>query len=394
MSRGGGYYEVENRRRLERQRQAALARARQLWAAYEEARIAILASGHRAASDAGGPRIKALPPESASTSELVEWATTVEPAVEALSRLVAAQRSEQQAADLAEHLRAIVRSGELASPYVSGPAKAAPTRSSHGSDRRQPSLEELTTRIETAVAALDGDATKDERDRVREAAAAVLAPSTLSPETLLTELRALVQRCGTSATKRRADRTKAIAVLRGLDGVIGAEVEDLRDVLHRVVAGTTPFSSVDESRAADIRARAIAVEDEQYVAEHLAEAFAELGYEVGPDFASDLTRGEPAYALVPTSADHAVELAVESGRYSYRLVHTVDVADSTRDAELELALCKAFGKVTAEAHDKGLTFAIDDHRPAGSEVVPFVAAAGSSRRRATANQVNLRQRKR
>lgn len=395
MSHGYGSYEVENRRRLERERQAALARVRQLEVEYEKASAAAAAS----AADMGQgmkehPRLEVAPTDSASTAELTAWASAAEPVITKLVREVAEVRARLRAADLADHLRAIAGSGDLATPYKARADVALTSERPKVGRDDAPSLESLTDRIESVVARLDVDASMIEREAVSSAAKAVLMESTMSAETLITQLKVLVQQVGRSSGRRRNDQVKARGLLRTLEGVIGAEADDLRQLLERVASGATPLAGVDEARIADVRARAIAEEDRLYVAEHLAAAFSDLGYDVDSEFSRDLASGVPAYAFVASSPDHAVELQLGEGQYSYRLVHSEPSADSALDAELELSLCKAVGRATADGHARGMQFTIDDHRSPGSEPVPFAPQARERRWTRASKADRLRERKR
>jgi len=327
-------------------------------------------------------------------AELAAWVATSEPVIGALVREVAAVRAKERAADLAAHLLVIAGSGELATPYkplADGASISAGSRIERDS---VPTLESVTAQIESVVARLDPEASAAEREQVNSAARSVLMDSTLSSDTMLTQLKVLVQRVGKSSAKRRDDRELALGLVRVLDGIIGAEADDLRQLLERVASGSTPLAGVDAARVSDVRARAIAEEDRLLVAELVATAFSKEGYDLGPEFSRDLASGDPAYAFVSDSPDHAVEVQLGAGKYSYRLVHSNQNADSSRDADLELLACKAIGRATAEGHDGGAQFTIDEHRPPGSAPVPFAAKARERRRGRTAADDRLRERKR
>ena len=393
MSRGSGDYEVENRYRLERERQAALAGVRALEARIEDVTLASRARvGRGRREQRERPVIETAPSDGASTTELTAWAVKAEALVNRMSHEIAEADSADRAADLARHLLTIASSGELASQFRPEPRTEA-NGASTDARLAGPSLEVVTEMIEQVVARIDTDATGAERQRVDVAARQVLTGSGVDPATMLTELKVVVQQISFAAARRRADRERATVLLRRLDGSVGAEVDDLRTLLERVVSGQTALVDVDEARVASIRARAIAEEDRRYVAEHLASAFAELGYEVDAAFASDLGAGEPAHALVAGSPDHAVEFRLGAGRYSFRLVHTSPTADPRRDAEHELSLCKAVGRVTADAHDRGMNFTMDDYRAAGAESVVYVARAGERRQQQSSRVDRVRVRK-
>ena len=394
MSRGYGSYAVENRRRLERERQAAFDRVRQLQAEHDEVLIAAAAdAGTGRAGTQSSPHATPAPSATASTAELNAWADGVQVTVDRLRAQVGNLRSAARASDLASHLRAIATSGELATPYE--PARSPEAEATDGGDDEAPSIEYLTEQIERVVAVLDGGASAAEREQVVAVSQEVLAQTGVDPRTLLAQLKVLVQQIGEAAARRRRDRVRALSLVRSLDGVIGVEVDDVRALLQRVVAGETPLSGVDEVRVAQARSRAIAAEDQRYVAEHLAGAFLDLGYEVDvPKVSSGLASGNAGYAFISGSDDHAVELGLSAGRYSYRLVHTGAAADTSRDAELELALCKAVGEVTARGREAGVSFTLDEHHAAGSSAVQVVESSVVGRRRRLRDSEVLRERER
>ena len=63
-------------------------------------------------------------------------------------------------------------------------------------------------------------------------------------------------------------------------------------------------------------------------------------------------------------------------------VHYVEAGiDGSRDADLELSLCKAIGSITARTRESGLTFSLDDHHAPGSRPVQVARRSDELRRR-------------
>jgi hypothetical protein len=344
-----------------------------------------------------------------------------------MEREVAKAREAERAADLARHLEARAassgqrpanaarrgRAGRLPAegqparqgrPVGTGPdasradgaaggAHGPAEPGGHVADR---TVKELAADVERVLAELDPDATSDERERVENLAQEILTGDRESdsarervtwahPETLLVQLKSEVQAISRAAYGRRAENERAAELLRSLDGIDGAElrpeVEDLRVLLERVLTGGTTLATADEARVAGVRARAIAAEDREYVAEQLTAAFADLGYDVQTGgIRESLVGGKTAYAYVAGSPDHAVELQLQTGTYSYRLVRGSAGGDPAADVALETKLCKDVGKATARIGRAGVRCSLDSHHAAGTAPLAVVPAAAERRK--------------
>jgi hypothetical protein len=316
-------------------------------------------------------RLPAIAFGEASTAELASWSERVERQVADLESEAGSARSEARAAELTSQLQAMAASGELATAYVRrGPAASESGASTGRKSRPEPEgdeLDELLRSVEHVVARVHPEATDADRARVDSTAQALVVGGRVDRRTLLVELKAVVDDIARACEVRAEQRRKAEMLVQSLDGVVGPDVDDARQLLDRVIAGSTSLSDADVERVARIRARAIALEDQRYVAEHLAAAFVELGYELDPGaFASDLVREGSAYAFVDEGDDHAVELELKDGRYAFRIVHTADGADASRDEALELELCKGVGAISAGARDLGVVMTLEGHAAAGA----------------------------
>ncbi len=385
---GGGYSVVSNRVRMERERQAAVARSAASSTRLRQVENAVRARQARSKPAAAQlPKLLARPSDSASADEHNRWANTVDSVLRTAVDELARAESADRAAALAEHLQRVASSGAMAARFVA-PERAgtqarheaaAGTSGGIGSAGDAASPEQLAAALADLVSALPPGATAAERAAAERLATEVAQAPAGGRATLMTELKVRVQEAGRAAAAREAQAARAEKLLRTLDGLDGAEVADLRAILERAIAGQADLLVVDESRVATVRAKAIAEEDTRYARTELAHALADLGYEVG-DLVDASASSEPvSYVFLPDAPGHAVELRFEHGRYDYQLVRTTPTADPVRDAALEHALCKDIGQATAVAYGRGVQWTLDHHRPPGEAAAPYAAAAQQHR---------------
>jgi hypothetical protein len=396
MSHGSAYYEVENAMRRERERQAALDRSRTLMTQIEDLVVQLSAHADVDAETRSGQGVRtSRPTGAASASELATWNASAQQEVIRLQDRLHAIRSAEWAADLSAHLSSISASGDKATAWKGQPHQEPGDRHLETTPKAG---SQLAAEVSRTLAAVDPEATQAEREKVASAASAIMDGDRAAAPTLLTDLKASVQAIGRAASRRRADRSRAEDLLRELDGIEGPEgnpeVGDLRALLQRVANGETPLVNSDADRVADVRARAIAEEDRRYVAQEVAAAFGDLGYEVHGSFAKELSSGEPAYAFTNAAPNHAAEFRLDDGRFTFRLVRVGQTVDASREEEMESSLCKAVGAMSARLGEDGVSFEVDDHRPAGADPVPFSPAAAQLRTRTKGQVANLRERTR
>jgi len=396
MSHGSAYYEVENARRRERERQAALERSLTLMSQIEDlvAQLSAHADVDAETTTGRGIRIP-RPTEAATASDLTTWNASAQQAVIKLQDRLHEIRSAEWAADLSTHLSSIAVSGAKAMAWKGQAHKEAADQHPETTSKTD---SDLLAEVSRALSAVDPEATEAEREKLASAASAVMNGNRALAPTLLTDLKASVQTIGRAASRRRADRGRAEHLLRKLDGIEGPEgnpeVGDLRALLQRVVNGETPLLKSDANRVADVRARAIAEEDRRYVAQAVAAAFGDLGYEVHDSFAKELSSGQAAYAFIDAAPDHAAEFRLNEGQFTFRLVRAGNAVEAVREKEVESLLCRAVGAMSARLGENGVSFDLDDYRPAGADPVPFSPAAAQLRTRTKGQVSNLRERAR
>ena len=197
MSSGGGGYSVaENRARLERERQAAVARTRVVEDRLRrlEAKLkARRAQGKPAAVEA--PTAVARPHEGASTQEHSRWARGLEAQLTEAEDLLARVQNAERAAALGAHLSRLASSGQGAARYVAPDraAQAGSTSPAAAASTAAEAAARLARKVEELVFHLSPNATDMERAVVEDLAEQVVKAGPVVGATLLTELKVRVQ---------------------------------------------------------------------------------------------------------------------------------------------------------------------------------------------------------
>jgi hypothetical protein len=174
------------------------------------------------------------------------------------------------------------------------------------------------------------------------------------------------------------NRAQARKLLRQLDGLEGNEVLDLRTLLEQVVLGETELLDVDVARVKRVRGEVLADMERRFVADQMVQSFRRLGYRVEDGFAHRAGSSQSAYAGVPGSDEHAVEIRLGGGVVDYQLVRIAGAPEADRDAQLELELCAAMSEVTADAVDNGVVATPLGLRPPGQ--APLARRSGVAQR--------------
>lgn len=389
MSRGGGRYSVENRARLERERQASYARALAASARLHAAAVRVEARRARGLSDSDTRPHTDRPLASSSSQEFTSWANAVEKQAELVERGLLEAEALERAATFTLHLRQIAASGPRGEKYSD--------TSAHRFDQGVASSDralEIAELVASQLRAFPVEATNEERSSVEDLAERTAGMGPGHQNMMLTELKVRIQKVKAAVALRADAARRAEELLRSLDGLEGSEISDLRALLAQARAGATQLLDADETRIAAARAKAIEDDDREYVASALARSFASLGYEVEQQFADGSASDGPVFAFMPDSPAHAVEMRLEGGSYVYRLVRTADRSDPVRDAALEAKLCGDIGAISAAVGAEGLRMTLDEHHQPGMAAVQYVPEAGNRRRARRSSFAKLRERQR
>ena len=396
MSSGWGYYDTELARTRARGQCAAL-RERLL-----DAIAAVRAREGETAASAG--LLDRRPPADGTQADFDSWNAEAAAEAHRLERRAASHDEQQGSEGLAEQFRQLAASGRTArrrrvaskheprtkaappgAKEAQGPSGggSAATGSQPGAAQDIPELSpaEKATRIAAALEAVDAEADDTERLELIDLANTILVADQAVFSTLLTDLKVRVQAVNRAAVDRREMAARADALLVSLAGLEGREVADARSLLERVKQGTSRLRLADVGQVQQVRERALAEQEREFVATQLAQALAGLGYTLGTEFEADLRAGRPGVALVDASPEHAVHVEVDDGALAYRLVRSEPGDDPARDRMLESELCKSMGRALGELHGVGVGFTFTEHHEPGTLAVEVSEHATEERRR-------------
>ena len=206
--------------------------------------------------------------------------------------------------------------------------------------------------------------------------------------------KAEMQRVERKIVARAEARQRAEVLLRTLDGFDGAEMDESRALLRRVIAGETPLLDIDVERVARARAAAVADFERRLVAAKIEEALRDAGMEVGAAFATDVVNRDRAYAAARSSEEHAVEVRLRDGLLDMRLVRAAGAPDTQLDTQAEIEFCKDVGRVSAALHGRGVDLELISHQPPGAVSVDVVPEAQSALDMRTRRHTKTNERKR
>lgn len=396
MSSGRGYYDTE----------LARTRARDQCAALGERLLNAIAAVRAREGEmaAGADLLDRRPSANATQAHFDSWNQAAAAEAHRLERRAAIHDQRRGSRSIADQFRQLAASGRTARKgQVSSRSTARPKAAPPGaaSSRRSPaarstasgappadpetaqelSVSEKAQRIAAALDAVDTEADDTDRTELIDLANTILVADQDAFSTLLTDLQVRVQAVNRAAHTRRATAAKADALLVSLASLTGREVAAARSLLERVMHGTSSLRPADISQIDQVRERALAEQERQFVATRLAHALAGLGYTLGADFEADLRAGRPGVALVDASPEHAVHVEVDDGALAYRLVRSEPGDDPTKDRRLESELCKSMGRALGELHGAGVGFTFTEHHEPGLLAVEVSEDAAEERRR-------------
>ena len=227
-------------------------------------------------------------------------------------------------------------------------------------------------------------ATSEERSAIDRKISMLANTTTVEFDSVAIAAKAEIQRVERAIAGRVEERRRAEGLLTTLEGLEGAEMDESRALLCRVIAGSTPLLDADVRRMTQARTAAAADFERRFVATKIEDALRDSGIDVGAEFATDMIDGGRAYAAARSSDEHAVEVRLRDGLVDLRLVRAEGASDANRDRDAEVEFCKDVGRVSAAMHASGVTLETVSHRPPGSvavEVVPGARPAAEARPR-------------
>jgi hypothetical protein len=281
-----------------------------------------------------------------------------------------------------------------AAPFEA-PIKAA-GRTGSTSKKKSENPTEFVARI---VALLDGDAPSAEREAVESIATAVLTLDTGAISAHRVQLRLEVDAANAAAARVRADRELAERLRSELLGHSGPKVEALVSELNSIADGKAFPSPGLEDRVSTVVASAKDDADRSYAATVLSEELCALGYDVGPEFSTQLGSHTTAEAGRPDWGPYAVRIRFDDPDGINLHVVRDDAGPAAsaanqrqRDREVEESWCADLGLVQDRLSARGVQLDLVEKIAPGVLPVPAVKGVEQrlNSRRAQAKQQSER----
>ena len=246
--------------------------------------------------------------------------------------------------------------------------------------------DDIRASVARALGRMRADVASEDRDRVVEYAEAIVRDA--DSELASARLDVLRARVGSvnGALQRRAERRDVVdAALERLAGVNGDQARAVRSKLNAAADGEGPLPAELDAAVADIADRHLRETQKRIVAETLTDAFTELGYEVGDDFATALTTA--GFADVSNSKWGGYQLRVrehaQTGQLRFNVVRGPGLEDRIKDAEVETAWCGDVVGLERALGRRGVTVERRIATPPGVTPVQVDESLPSMVRRAT-----------
>lgn len=393
MSSPSAYYVQvqENQRREEARRQAAVQRAVGLMetlAQLREQAMELSSSGE--ADEAVEVPFLAKISTAESRAAVEAWILDAQQAANALRAGIARAAAHRADRKLLASLRRNVGGKALSVADVVANL-APPTTASAQSEPAGTALDWRLQAAEEAArlsARLGRDVFEDDRDVVTNLVSEVAASEAATQARIrLDQLRLTVQDALARGWERSVHTSEALDLLAELRGLDHPERDPVAAALQRVADGRRPMTDDLRHQSRRIVASASAAADDQYALDVLAEAFADLQYDVHPGFTTELAENGmsefrsgrwKAYGVrVHFDPDHGlrthlVRYEAGEGRDSER-----------RDRSVAEAFCEDLDRIAEEAAERGVVLGVNEQHPPGSEpvmVVPHVQERSGGRR--------------
>lgn len=381
-------YEVsvrENQRREEAARAAAVATATRLHDRLESLRTEAqeLSASSRAGETVDIP-ILADVSLAGSRVAIEAWIREAEAAAAALRAGILAARALRADRKVLESLArgAGGKAVSVADVVAKLPARPAPVAEEPASqDWRRAAAEEAAR-----LAGRIGDAVfEDDRAAVTAGVAEVAASDGSAQAAVrLANLRIATQRALERGARRQQHRTEALGLLEQLRGLDHPDLPPASAALQRVVEGRHALADEVRAEARRIVADAGAAADERYAADVLAAAFANLGYDVQPGFATELQGAGATEFRSGRWAEFGVRVHVHPGQrvvtHLVRYGAPEDSAEADRhERAVSQAFCDDLDRVAQHAAQRGVDLTVNQQHPPGT--VPVLVIHGEEEQR-------------
>lgn len=189
-----------------------------------------------------------------------------------------------------------------------------------------------------------------------------------------------------TASRREEQAAAVLAALAGCDTPVA------QGLLRRAKAYLAGEADFDPELVSKARAELEVIQrrfDELRAAEVLADALVELGYEVGPDFLTDVSAHDGAFAHRADWSDHAVHVRLQPERVAIQVVREGDPREGStqaqrqQDIEVEQEFCPDLDKMLDVADERGVEIQLTSRIEPGEAEVDRVIDTGKGRRNAS-----------
>lgn len=393
-------YEVsvrENQRREEAARAAAVATATRLQDRLEALRAQAqeLSASSRASETVDVP-VLADVSLADSRAAIEAWIREAEAAAAALRAGILVARAQRADRKVLESLArgAGGKAVSVTDVVAKLPARPAPAAEEPASQDWRLAAAEEASRLAGRI----GDAVfEDDRAAVTAGVADVAASDGSAQAAVrLANLRIATQRALECGSQRQQHRAEALGLLEQLRGLDHPDLPPTSAALQQVVEGRHALADEVRAEARRVLADASAAADERYAADVLAVAFADLGYDVQPGFATELHAAGATEFKSGRWAEFGVRVHVHPGQKV--VTHLVRYGAPEQSAEADRreravaqAFCDDLDRVAQRAAQRGVDLTVNQQHAPGT--VPVLVIHGEDEQRTERSTKKARERR-
>jgi hypothetical protein len=259
----------------------------------------------------------------------------------------------------------------LAPPIATGPEAAAPGPEADWRLRTAEEAARLSGRLGEEVF-------DDDRDAVSRLVADVAASERPGQAGVrLDQLRLAVQQALARGPLRAQHAVEAAELLGRLRGLDHPDLGPTAVALQQVADGRHPLTAELRTASRRIETEAAGAADEQYALDVVAQAFADLGYEVHPGFATELAAQGSAEFQSGRWKTYGVRVHVDNGRHIRTHLVRYESAEASadtdrRDRSVAKTFCEDLERVAVEAAEQGVMLHVNEQHPPGAAPVMVV----------------------
>jgi hypothetical protein len=373
--------DVENRRREEAARVAAVAEVQRVLSELEGLRQQAqeLRRSQEADERVEAPKVADVA-LTASRAELERWIVDAQSAADALRAGIGRARARRADRTMLESLRGDASGKAVSVADVLATLPSPVARTSDGASQPSKNDWRMTTAGEAArLCRRLGDAVfEDDRAAVTALSRKVAASTRVGQaEQALDELRYAVQQSLARGVRRTRDQAQATQLRQQLFGLAHPQLAAVTDALQLVIDGRQPMAPGLRLQVQQVTEAAIADSDRQYTADVVAAAFTDLGYDVDVGFATELVQSGAAEFHARKGDEYGVRIHLGTDqRLRTHLVRYTVKEDSAEGDRRETAAAEAFCqdqlKFAAWAQERGVFLAATERHLPGTVPIMVV----------------------